>query len=191
MNFNHPAFFNGYRELFSATLTQSQVEGFETLLCFIEQDAGLTDVRHIAYLLATVKHECADRWQPIAEFASGQQYEGRRDLGNIRSGDGPRYKGRGYVQITGRVNYRKFGERLRVDLEGDPALALEPALSYRIASLGMRQGLFTGRSLSSFIHEDHCDYRQARRIINGLDRADRIRMYAEKLEQVLRACQLA
>ena len=148
-------------------------------------------MRHIAYLLATVKHECADRWQPIAEFASGQQYEGRRDLGNIRSGDGPRYKGRGYVQITGRVNYRKFGERLRVDLEGDPALALEPALSYRIASLGMRQGLFTGRSLSSFIHEDHCDYRQARRIINGLDRADRIRMYAEKLEQVLRACQLA
>lgn len=188
MNFDRKSFFDAYREFFKPPgIAQSQVDGLEALLGFIENDAALTDLRHIAYLLATVKHECADKWHPIPEFASGQQYEDRHDLGNIFPGDGPRFKGRGYVQITGRANYRKFSNKLGVDLVGDPAMALEPAISYQIASLGMREGSFTGRDLNDFIHGDHCDYRNARRIINGLDKADRIKGHAEKFEAILRA----
>jgi predicted chitinase len=189
MKFDHKSFFDGYKESFATRLNQDQVDGIEELLNFIENDPALTDVRFAAYMMATVKHECADRWKPIEEFASGKQYEGRLDLGNTEPGDGPRYKGRGYVQITGRANYRKFSQRLTVDMVGIPALALDPPTSYKVASLGMRQGLFTGKGLSDFIHGDVKDYRNARRIINGLDKADKIKGYADKLESVLRDSQ--
>jgi putative chitinase len=191
MKYHRSTFFESYRELFNPPrITQQQVDGIEVLLNFIEHDSALRDLRHIAYLLATIKHECAETFHPIAEFASGEDYEGRLDLGNIHPGDGPRYKGRGYVQITGRANYRKFGRRFDIELEANPALALEPKFSYQIASEGMRQGVFTGRELSDFIHEEHCDYRNARRIINGLDKADRIKGHAETFENIFRASQI-
>jgi putative chitinase len=188
MKYDRTTFFQTYRELFSPTsISQQQVNGIEILLNFIEQDEALHDLRHIAYLLATVKHECADTWLPITEFASGSAYEGRHDLGNIFPGDGMRFKGRGYVQITGRANYRKFSLRVDVDLIENPALATDAAISYRIASEGMRLGLFTGKEFDDYIHKEHCDYRNARRIINGLDKADKIQGYAEKFEEVIRA----
>src|SRR5262245_4667419 len=186
MKFDRKIFFDTYKEQFSAKLTQGQVNGLEKLLGFLENDPELTDLRWVAYMLATVKHECADRWQPIEEFASGKQYEGRQDLGNVQPGDGPRYKGCGYVQITGRANYRKFARLLDVDLIGSPKLALDPPTSYGIMSLGMRKGLFTGKGLDDYIHDTICDYRNARRIINALDQADKIMRYAQKLETTLR-----
>ncbi len=191
MKYDRTTFFESYRELFNPSkITQQQVDGIETLLNFIEKDSELRDIRHVSYLLATIKHECADTFQPIREFASGEAYEGRLDLGNTHPGDGPLFKGRGYVQITGRANYRKFGRRFDNELEENPALALEPPISYKIASDGMRHGLFTGKELSDFIHDDHCDYRNARRIINGLDKADKIKTFAEKFENILRASQI-
>jgi len=190
MQFDRKKFFDGYKTQFATKLTQSQVDGLEQLLGFIENDPDVTDIRWVAYMLATVKHECADRWTPIEEFASGKQYEGRADLGNTQPGDGPLYKGRGYVQITGRANYRKFSRLLDTDLVGSPKRALDPSISYKIMSLGMRAGLFTGRDLDDYIHQDMCDYRNARRIINRLDQADRIKRYAEKLETTLRESQL-
>jgi hypothetical protein len=188
MKFDRKKFFDSYRELFKPPkIKQSQVDGIEALLAFIENDAALTDLRHIAYMLATIRHECADTWQPIKEFASGEKYEGRKDLGNVFPGDGPRFKGRGYVQITGRANYRKFGKRFDLDLEGNPDLALVPKTSYQIASLGMREGLFTGKELDDFIHDNICDYRNARFIINRLNKADKIKGHAEKFEAILKA----
>ena len=186
MKFDRKFFFDTYKEQFSAKLTQGQVNGLEKLLDFLENDPELSDLRWVAYMLATVKHECADRWQPIEEFASGKQYEGREDLGNVQPGDGPRYKGRGYVQITGRANYRKFSRLLDVDLIGSPKLTLDPPTSYKIMSLGMRKGLFTGKELDDYVHDTICDYRNARRIINALDQADKIMRYAQKLETTLR-----
>ncbi|MCA1591267.1 MAG: hypothetical protein LC754_01125 [Acidobacteria bacterium] len=191
MKFDRKQFFDEYKSRFNEKLSQSQVDGIEQLLGFIENDPALLDVRWIAYMMATVKHECAERWHPIEEFASGKQYEGRADLGNTVKGDGPRFKGRGYVQITGRGNYRKFSQRLSVDLVSNPLLALDPGISYKIASLGMRQGLFTGKALVDFIHDSGSDYSNARRIINGLDKADKIKGHAEKLELALRASQIS
>ena len=102
-------------------------------------------------------------------------------------GDGPRFKGRGYVQLTGRINYRKFSNRLGIDLVGTPNLALDPPTSYKIASDGMRNGIFTGKEFSDFIHGEHCNYHNARLIINGHDKADKIKKYAEKFESILKA----
>ncbi len=198
MRIDHTAFFNGYRQAFGR-LKQGQVTGIELLGRNMEADASITDLGWAAYMLATVKHECADTWQPVVERgprAYFDKYEtgtrlGTR-LGNTQPGDGYRFRGRGYVQITGRANYARLTAQLglgpEADLEQDPDQALRPAIAYGIMSLGMRKGLFTGKKLSDYISKSGgTDYREARRINNGVDRAALIAGYASTLESILRA----
>ncbi len=86
----------------------------------------------IAHFMAQVTHECAG-FRTTEEFASGAAYEGRSDLGNIKKGDGKRYKGRGLIQLTGRANYRTIGDILNLALEDNPDSAAEPVISLKIA----------------------------------------------------------
>ena len=98
---NRKKFFDGYRAAWGP-LKHGQVAGLEQILGMMEKDADLSDLRHAAYMLATVKHECADFWAPIIERgmpAYFDKYEpGTRlgvQLGNKARGDGARFKGRG------------------------------------------------------------------------------------------------
>src|SRR5918992_4090119 len=84
--------------------------------------------------LAQVMHESA-ALRYFEEIASGAAYEGRRDLGNPRPGDGRRFKGRGPIQLTGRANYTTFGKLLGLDLVGRPEIAATPRVGWRIAAL--------------------------------------------------------
>ena len=95
---------------------------------------GPTTDRDLRAFAATIDVETAGTWRPVVEYASGAAYEGRADLGNTTPGDGPRYKGRGYIQLTGRANYRAYGAALGADLEGDPSRASAPGLAARIAA---------------------------------------------------------
>lgn len=81
-----------------------------------------------AHFLAQAAHE-TDGFKTLEEYANGHAYEGREDLGNGHPGDGPRYKGRGIFQITGRANYREIGGRLDAPLEEQPELLLQPKLA--------------------------------------------------------------
>lgn len=192
-------FFDLIRPLFGGSLTQSQVDGINaTIAGFALYGDG--DVNKLAYALATEKHETGNAMQPIVERGNAayfRKYEGRQDLGNTEAGDGARYKGRGKVQITGRRNYAFWGKRLGVDLVGKPELALDPDIAVRLLIEGSMLGVYTGRKLGDYIDdvdeddaEDMREYTEARRVINGRDRAQEIAKDALAFEHALRAAAL-
>lgn len=164
-------------------------DGLSELLQFIAEDEEWDDRRHVAYVIATASHETAFTFRPITERGPRSyfnRYEpntqiGKR-LGNTRTGDGWKYRGHGYVQLTGRNNFKLFSNKLGIDLIGSPELALDPRHSYNIMATGMREGLFTGKKLADYISAANVDYRNARRIINGIDRAADIAAYARAIE---------
>lgn len=180
-------FFDSIRaSLFGGSMSQNQVSGVNVLLSATE---GLP-LKHRAYILATAHHETGPsssdlHWTPRREIwgpsAAQSRYELRADLGNTEVGDGRRYMGRGYVQITGRTNYRKASNLVGKDLVAVPDLALDPAIAARIIVHGMVNGWFTGKKLS-----DYDNYVNMRRIVNGTDKAELIAGYAEKFEAALK-----
>jgi hypothetical protein len=113
--------------------------------------------------LATIRVECPP-FKPIREFGGPryftQMYEGREALGNTQPGDGARFCGRGFIQITGRSNYKLFGDLIGMDLVGDPDLALDPQNSAEIFAL-----FFKGRGCVSAANAKA--WTRVRRHVNG------------------------
>ncbi len=191
--FNRQKFFTAYRAKYGS-LDQTQVNGLESLLGGIEQDPAITDVRWAAYMLATVKHECANKYQPLEEYGKGKGRKYGKPVKYVGS-DGKTYNnvyyGRGYVQLTWDFNYKNLGQALGLgdQMMMHPELALDPVDAYKIMSYGMRNGTFTGKKLADYIAGSKCDYRNSRKIINGLDKADLIAGYAVQFEKMLSGSQ--
>lgn len=122
-------------------------------------EAGITTLKRQAAFLAQLAHESGEL-RYMQELATGDAYEGRRDLGNTQPGDGRRYKGRGPIQLTGRSNYRAAGAALGLPLEEMPELAAEPDVGFRVAGW-----FWTSRELNRFA--DAGDFREITRRING------------------------
>lgn len=178
------AFFDSVRNAFGA-LTQSQVDGFGYLLGQMKH----WPLSWAAYGLATAWHETAETMQPIKERGGdvyfhrmydkdGERPHVAKRLGNTQAGDGVRFAGRGYVQITGRDNYARYS------LVNNPDDALKPDVAARVMVDGMENGRFTGKKLADYLPGD---YVTARRIVNGLDRAADVAGYARSFERALRA----
>jgi putative chitinase len=186
---NNAAFFDAIRGGFTGRIEPGEVVGTEAILAAM---AGLP-LAFTAYALATCFHETAGTMQPISEYGGNSYFFKRYDphgsrpdiaraLGNAQAGDGILFHGRGYVQLTGRANYAKAGSALGLDMIASPRLALDVGVASKIMREGMLHGWFTGKRFASYLPSVGGalidSYTQARRIINGLDRAKDIAHYA-------------
>lgn len=194
---NNQIFFDRIRvPIFDGALTQSQVEGCLLLL------SAFRDARWplawAAYGFATAYHETGATMQPIAErggdayFKKMYDPQGSRPSlarahGNTISGDGVKYRGRGFVQITWKDNYRKASRIVGLDLVAEPDLAMRPNVAIAIMIDGMATGWFTGKKNADYLNSSRPNYYAARRIINGTDKAAAIALLAEKFEAALKA----
>ena len=175
------------------SLSQEAVDNINLIVETCEK-YGLT-YPQTAYLLATTYHETAHTFKPIEEYG-GDKYLSKYDTGRLAKalgntpqadGDGIKYAGRGYVMITGYYNYKFAGEQLGIDLINNPDLALQPKYAAEILIKGSKEGWFTSKKLSDYINDKSKSYYQARRVINGLDKAQQIADIAVVMEKALRS----
>ena len=184
-------FFKRIRKYFGS-LNQSQVNGFNLIL-----DEALTRntrINDLAYILATSWWETARTMQAVREafyispgnFNKAEAWRKK----NLRYYP---YYGRGFVQLTWKTNYKKASDALGIDFVGDPDKVMEPKNAVEIMFTGMEKGWFTGKALDDYIDDedepdsdDIKEYIEARRIINGKDKAKKIANLALKFEKALR-----
>ncbi|MBK8983021.1 MAG: hypothetical protein IPM38_12010 [Ignavibacteria bacterium] len=163
-------------------LKQTGIETIENIIEHYEDDKGYRNLRELAYVLATAYHESAHTWNPaIREYGRGKG----RKYGMPHSKTGQIYYGRGLCQLTWYFNYESFTRILGVDLIKNPDLALEPRNSVDILMIGMRDGIFTRHKLNMYFDKDTTDWVGARKIINGMDRANLIASYAKAFYKIL------
>ncbi len=181
---NRDFFFEQVRKTLFGSLKQTQVDGLNAILDEWDAKYKNRDDRWLAYMLGTVHHETDKKFQGIEEYGSAAyfaKYNNRKDLGNGPN-DGALYKGRGFVQITGRANYTNFTRWLKnpsVDLVNHPELALLLPNSIRILFDGMVLGHFTGKKLADYFNPTTADWVNARRIVNRLNKANIIADYSK------------
>lgn len=159
-------FFDAVRATFGK-LSQPQVDGFTRILD--EAFIRFTPLKHLAYMLASVWHETAKTMQPVREYGSETYLKNK-----------PYYPwvGEGLIQVTWAENHRKFGAT-------KPGQLMEWPIALKALFDGCTKGMFTGKKLSDYITETKADYRNARRVVNGTDKADLIAGYALMFEDAL------
>jgi peptidoglycan hydrolase-like protein with peptidoglycan-binding domain len=145
------------------------------------ESRGMGDSRVKVAAIATVAIETARTFRPLDEFGDTayftRMYEGRADLGNTRKGDGARYHGRGYIQLTGRANYRAYGAKLGFPLEQKPELAKTPEVAAAVLA-----DYFQSRSVDESAVAR--DWEAVRRKVNGgLNGWEPFRVLVGKLEE--------
>lgn len=182
---------NGFSILRTALggLNKSQVTEFEFIVSEMDKDKSIS-YPQAAYILATTWHETAHTMLPIEEYGKGKgrKYGQHYDMdGSIYSDLDHIYYGRGYVQLTWLSNYAFAKKKLGVDFVNYPEYALQKEHAVKILLTGMKEGWFTGRKLSDYINQSKKDYVNARRIINGTDKAQAIAGYANTFEKALRS----
>jgi hypothetical protein len=190
---NRDFFFDRVRlKLFGGSLKQSQVDGLTTLLDYWDANLSDQDDRWLAYVLGTAFHEVDRRMQPIYEYGSKSYFMHNYDksynpakaktLGNTKVGDGYTFRGRGFVQLTGRRNYTDWENRLGLPIASQPDLVLRTDVATRIIFEGMRLGTFTGKRLADYfvVTPNKAEWILARRIVNGNDKANLIAEYGKE-----------
>ncbi|WP_242107374.1 peptidoglycan-binding domain-containing protein [Luteimonas aquatica] len=139
---------------------------------------GITDKRQIAYMLASAQHETDN-------FNTSREYGTTKTAINNGYSGGAEYYGRGYVQTTHDYNYAKMDRELGLNgkLVANPDLAAtDPQLGAQLLVVGMARGLYTGVGIEKYVGGDKADYTNARRTVNGVDKADLIAGYAADWE---------
>lgn len=186
--------------LFGGSLKQTQVDGINSILAAINKH-GISKTQ-AAYVYATVYHETARTMQPIEEYGKGKGRpygtwyknsrgelyswtNGKKDKAYLHKDFPHLYYGRSYLQITWYDNYLKAGKILNSDFLRNPDAVMDLKYASEILVVGMMDGWFTGKKLSDYINYNKKDYYNARKIINGLDKATLVSDYAKLFEDAL------
>lgn len=190
-------------DMLGPKISATEFEGCDRIIRACAKDRW--GISWVAYALATTFHEVNGTMQPIKEIGNtayfkrmydiqGNRPDKARELGNLTPGDGARFAGRGYVQLTGRTNYQRATAKLRemgfnVDLVADPEQAMQPEIAAAILVAGMREGWFTGRDIDDDLPAvgpaTRVQFIASRDIINGRDRQDLIAGYAMNFQTAL------
>jgi putative chitinase len=217
-------FYDKIRPLFGGKLTAGQVQGMEAIIAEFGK-RKLSDLRWLAYALATAFHETGKAMQPIEEnlrysaqglannwlhryalspnvtpkipnalakklsgnpvAIANNAYANRIGNGNEASGDGWKYRGRGLPQTTGKANYQWAKALTGIDFVSNPDLMLSMEPSVKTMFEGMILGRYTGKKFADYFTNTVTDWVGARRIINGLDKAQLIADYAKRFHSAL------
>lgn len=147
------------------------------------QSAGIDTPQRAAAFLAQVGQETAG-FATLTEYSDGSDYNGRADLGNTQPGDGPRYKGRGGLQLTGRNNYERASQALGVDFVNHPELVADP--KYAFATAAWYWNTHNLNAAADHAHpQDPASIDPVSRIINGGSNGRDVRR-----EHFIQACQI-
>ena len=195
-------FFDAVRDaLFKGEITQLQVVGITAILDAWERRFADADRRWLAYILATAFHETAYTMQPVRETLAESDARAIEILEAAFSGgrlswvrtpywrpdeDGRSWLGRGLVQLTHKRNYEAMSVLTGIDLVAEPDRAMEMDVAVTILIEGMLQGSFTGHKLEDHLNETTEDWLNARRIVNGTDRAEKLAAYAMAFDAAIR-----
>lgn len=163
------------------SLNQNQVNNINLIIKYCNKHN--LEYNQSAYVLATAWHETNNTMLPVIE-AYWLSEEWRKK--NLRYY--PWY-GRGFVQLTWEENYKRADTKLGLngDLIKKPSLAQYPEIAAEILVLGSKEGWFSKKKLSDYIGKYEKDYVNARRVINILDKAQKIAKEAELFEKALRS----
>lgn len=188
MNFNKSTFFDHFRQFYKQktgkrSLSEQTVGAVDFLLDQFASNPLWKDINQVAYAFATIAHETAWTFMPIKEYRAKAGTKGRANQDRYWLTG---FFGRGYVQLTWLKNYQKATDKLGVNFVANPALALRQDLAFKILTYGMLEGWFTTKKLSKYINSSLKDYKGARYVINGQDKAALIAGYAAEFEKMLK-----
>ena len=203
-----------YQKQYTVLSAQNKA-GLRSILTTAKSDSNVSSLTELAYMLATTKHETANTFRPIEEYGKGAGRTYGTEIKVIDPKTKKEYKnvyyGRGYVQLTWGYNYQKVDQQLgngnypnknkgkasefntgfTISNSADsiylhPEHALKESVAYTSLTWGMQNGIYTTRKIGDYITNVKTDYVNARRVINGTDRASQIATYAENFEMLLR-----
>jgi hypothetical protein len=201
----HVSFQTGSPELTAASKSNLKkiAEGINK---YVDKTKEVYTLYELSYMLATARHEAYhfttqeyfsaepeigstpyfDKYDPV--LAPTDELRQTAIInGNTLQGDGFKYRGRGLVHLTWKKNYQKAKDFFGIDFVNDPNEAAGFENSIPIMIWGMKEGVFTGRKLSSYINNTTKNYEGARKVINGSDQKVLIASYAKKFESILKA----
>lgn len=187
---NPKAFFDKVTAaLFGHRISQSQVDGINTILAAWDKAYPNADLHFVACSLGNCYHETMVAMQPVREIGYGRGHAYGVPAGPWHQV----YYGRGDIQLTWERNYEHATGRLHnmgvikptEDLVEDPDLALRPDISALILIVGMMEGWFTGKKLSDYLRNGNFDWVHSRQIVNGMDKAFVIAEYDQDFYEAL------
>lgn len=174
-------FDKGRNVLFTAGYTQAQTDSINAILreCNLQ---GVSLRTQIGYLLATAYHECYNPKTPNTRITPMREFGGEAYLKDKKYYP---YVGMGFSQLTWEENYKKESIRLDIDLINNPELMLQIPIAANSHVYCITNGTYTGAKLSKYVNANKTDFPNARRTVNGTDKAELIAGYASEFTKCI------